>query len=76
MIIMPGWNLELSIVREQSLFWYMIWKECDKPQAGQIVTIMRYIQSEVPNLFVSVLQNTIWRHSNSPPAFSRRNLKI
>ena len=30
--IMPGWNVELSLAREQSLFWHNLWKnECGKP---------------------------------------------
>ena len=33
------------IAREQSPFWHTIWKECDKPQTGQIVTIMRYTRN-------------------------------
>ena len=52
--IMPGWNHELSIAREQSLFWHNIWKECDKPQAGQIVTIMRYTRNHYHDLIKKI----------------------
>ena len=47
---MPSWNLELSIACEQSLFWHNIWKECDKPKTGQIVTIMLYTRNHYHDL--------------------------
>ena len=52
---MPGWNVELSPAREQSLFWHNIWKnECGKPQAGQIVNIMRYTRNHYQDLIKKI----------------------
>ena len=42
---MPGWNLELSISREQSLFWHDLWKTCNEPTTGPVVTVMRYVRN-------------------------------
>ena len=53
--IMPGWNVELSLAREQSLFWHNLWKnECGKPQAGQIVNIMRYTRNHYHDLIKKI----------------------
>ena len=70
---MPGWNLELSLAREQYLFRHNIWKESDKSQAEQIVTIMRYtpnhyhdlIKKLIETLLLSVLGQRTTKWSNS-----------
>ena len=36
---MPGWNLELSIAREQSLFWHNIWKSATNRRQDKLLPL-------------------------------------
>ncbi len=37
----PGWDEELTIARQKSLFWHMLWKCMDKPPVGIVFDIMQ-----------------------------------
>ena len=39
--IIPGWDKEITVLREKSLFWHMIWKESGKPEFGLVTDIMK-----------------------------------
>ena len=39
---MSGWNIDMSIAREKSLFWHGLWILCGKPETGQVARIMRF----------------------------------
>ena len=39
---MSGWNINMSIAREKSLFWHGLWILCGKPETGQVAMIMRF----------------------------------
>ena len=42
---MSGWNIDMSIAREKSLFWHGLWILCGKPETGQVVRIMRFTRN-------------------------------
>ena len=37
----PFWNEEVKSLRETSLFWHFLWKECGKPNTGHVNMIMK-----------------------------------
>ena len=46
--------LATKIAMTRYIFWHNIWKECDKPQAGQIVIIMRYTRNHYHDLIKKI----------------------
>ena len=42
---MSGWNIDMSIAREKSLFWHGLWIFCGKPETGQVARIMRFTRN-------------------------------
>ena len=39
--VIPGWDEELTIFRNKSQFWHMLWKAMGKPTVGIVFNIMR-----------------------------------
>ena len=39
--VIPGWNEMVRPLRESSLFWHQIWKDCGRPQSGALYEIRR-----------------------------------
>ena len=48
--VIPGWDAECDLAREQSLLWHYIWKQCDKPGGGYVYEVMVYTQSTYHHL--------------------------
>ena len=44
--VIPGWDAECDLSREQSLLWHYIWKQCDKPAGGYVYDVMVYTRSK------------------------------
>ena len=42
---MSGWNIDMSIAREKSLFWHGLWILCGKAETGQVARIMRFTRN-------------------------------
>ena len=40
-----GWNIDMSIAHEQSLFWHGLWILCGKPETRQVASIMRFTRN-------------------------------
>ena len=45
--VIPGWDIHkiMDIVRDKSMFWHGIWKDCGKLQSGVIYSIMKKTRS-------------------------------
>ena len=44
--VIPGWDSECDVAREQSLLWHCIWQQCDKPTNGIVYNIMKSVRSK------------------------------
>ena len=44
--VIPGWDSECDVAREQSLLWHCIWQQCDKPTDGIVHSIMKSCRSK------------------------------
>ena len=42
----PGWNDEVKLLREDSLFWHAIWVSCGRPTASVLATVMRHSRAK------------------------------
>ena len=43
--VIPGWDIECDLAREQSLLWHLIWKQSNKPVHGYVYDIMKSTRS-------------------------------
>ena len=39
--VIPGWDTEMDIARNSSLFWHNIWSGCENPDSGIVYNIMK-----------------------------------
>ena len=40
-----GWNIDMSIAHEKSLFWHGLWILCGKPETVQVARITRFTRN-------------------------------
>ena len=62
---MSGWNIDMSIAREKSLFWHGLWILCGKPETGQVAMIMRFTRNNdhykiKKRMRVGLVRNSHW----------------
>ena len=43
--VIPGWDIEMDIARDKSMFWHGIWRECGKLHTGVLYNIMKKTRS-------------------------------
>ena len=43
--VIPGWDIDMDIARDKSMFWYGIWKDCGKMPSGVVYSIMKKTRS-------------------------------
>ena len=43
--VIPGWDIDMDITRDKSMFWHGIWKECGKMPPGVVYSIMKKTRS-------------------------------
>ena len=34
--VIPGWDIDIDIARDKSMFWHGIWKDCGKMPSGVV----------------------------------------
>lgn len=42
----PGWNDEVQVYKEKSLFWHQIWKSAGSPTTGQLADLRRFARTK------------------------------
>ncbi len=47
---LPGWDGDLDLAREQSLFWHFIWVSCGRLETGHVADVMRYTRNHYHSL--------------------------
>ena len=47
---LPGWNDELDLARERSLFWHFLWDSCERPATGPVADVMRHTRNHYHHL--------------------------
>ena len=43
--VIPGWDIDMDIARDKSMFWHGIWKDCGKMPSGVVYSIMKKTRS-------------------------------
>ena len=43
--VIPGWDIEMDIARDKSMFWHGIWRDCERLQSGVVYSIMKKTRS-------------------------------
>ena len=43
--VIPGWDIDMDIARDKSMFWHCIWKDCGKMPSGVVYSIMTKTRS-------------------------------
>ena len=43
--VIPGWDIEVDIARDKSMFWHGIWRDCGKLHTGVLYNIMKKTRS-------------------------------
>ena len=80
---MIGWNKYIEKYRNKAIFWYSIWKDCDRPIEGCVASIRKSTHKEYHSAMNTVKSNDniILRdeiasslHNNNPKLF-RENIK-
>ena len=46
--VIPGWDIDMDIARDKSMFWHGIWKDCGKMPSGVVYSIMKKTRSTYP----------------------------
>ena len=46
--VIPGWDSDMDIARDKSMFWHGIWKDCGKMPSGVVYSIMKKKQINLP----------------------------
>ena len=41
----PGWDIDMDIARDKSMFWHGIWKDCGKMPPGVVYSVMKKTRS-------------------------------
>ena len=43
--VIPGWDIDMDIARDKSMFWHGIWKDCGKMPSGVVYSIIKKTRS-------------------------------
>ena len=56
---MPCWSKEVAHLRTDSLFWHAIWRECGKPNTGEVACIMHSTRAKYHRAMRRLKQNEL-----------------
>ena len=68
--VIPGWDIEMDIARNKSMFWYGIWRNCGRLQSGVVYSIMKKTRSTYHYMLRSLKKK---KHSKTLLRIKNRN---
>ena len=63
--VIPGWDIEMDIARDKSMFWHGIWRTCGRLHSGVVYSIVKKTRSTYHYMCRNVTKGTLRRENQN-----------